>query len=374
MIDWRSRETHLFINPKLPSAIKDRMKIHNLPLLHGHIWLSSSGTTTTSTVSLYALSKKAFLVAAEAANWHLKATPRDVWLNVLPAFHVGGLAIWARSHLANQKVIDQSAARWDVAAFFRWCDEGGVTLASLVPTQLFDLVESGRRAPSSLRAILLGGAATDETLYRRARELGFNVLPSYGMTECCSQVATAPLESLQRMDFPEMRVLPHIEVKNDSEGFLAIQSEALFTMRVDCHPQHYENLKRVGDWYVTKDRADLRTEGESQVWLRPRGRSNDELKISGELVNLLDLNGLFYRISGLSEAVILAQKNERRGHDIVVVLPRESYEVSGQWIEKFNREVVPVAKIMATYFVDKIPRTELGKVKTADLRARLGLT
>ena len=40
-----------------------------------------------------------------------------------------------------------------------------------------------------------GGGAVSDELYRDARALGWRVLPSYGMTECCSQVATALSDS-----------------------------------------------------------------------------------------------------------------------------------------------------------------------------------
>ncbi len=373
MIDWLTRESHIFFNPKLPGAIKDRLKMANLPTLPGHIWLSSSGTTSTSVLTLYALSKEALLAAAEAANYHLEVTEKDIWLNVLPHFHVGGIAILARAHLARQRIVDRNSVPWSAESFHEWCENERVTLTSLVPTQLFDLVEFGVRAPEKLRAIVLGGAATDEILYRRARELGFNCLPSFGMTECCSQVATATLKSLESHEFPALRVLPHIEVKLDDDGQLAIQSPALFTMRLDFYPDHNEPMWRVGDWYITKDRADITQEGDTVSWLKPTGRSDDEIKISGELVNLAELNKLFHRVSGMSEVAILSQKDSRRGHEIVVALPEEAILASAKWIEAFNREVVPVGKIMASYFVEKIPRTELGKVRVAELRETLGL-
>lgn len=373
MIDWQSRDSHVLFNPKLPDALKDRLKIANLPQLAGHIWLGSSGTTATSVVTLYALSKDAFLVAAEAANTHLQVTEKDIWLNVLPYFHVGGVSIWARGFLARQQVVDRNVVPWSAERFHEWCENEKATLTSLVPTQLFDLVELGARAPAKLRAIVLGGAATDEILYRRARELGFNCLPSYGMTECCSQVATASLKSLENQEFPELQVLPHVEVKTDEDGHLAVQSPALFTMRLDCHVDHFEPLWRAGDWYVTKDRAEIREVSEGVTYLNPLGRSGDEIKVSGELINLEELNKLFRRISGMTECSVLAQKDERRGYEIVVALPQEAIIASKKWIENFNREVLPVAKIVACYFVDKIPRTELGKVRTAELRVTLGI-
>ncbi len=305
-------------------------------------------------------------------SWGLRIL-KDVWLNNLPLFHVGGISILARASLAGQKVVDRSLAEWSPEQFHQWCENEKVTLTSLVPTQLFDLCELGVRAPDRLRAIIVGGGATDEVLFRRARALGFKCLPSYGMTECCSQVATATLESLSNDDYPEMRALPHVELQIDDDQNLAVQTPALFTMRVDCYADHFEPIWRAGDWYFTKDRAQVYQTAEGVTWLKPLGRIDDEVKISGELVNLNELNILFRRISGLSESCVLAQNNVRRGSDIVVALPSEAFEASKKWIEKFNAEVMPIAKIQSSYFLEKIPRTELGKVRVAELKQQLGL-
>ncbi len=77
-------------------------------------------------------------------------------------------------------------------------NEGAVTLTSLVPTQVHDLVQCALACPPSLRAVVVGGAELDPVLGERARELGWPVLQSYGMTEAASQVATASLASLDR--------------------------------------------------------------------------------------------------------------------------------------------------------------------------------
>ena len=46
---------------------------------------------------------------------------------------------------------------------------------------------------------MTGGGALDPSLYKQARDLGWPLLPSYGLTECGSQVATASLSSASDM-------------------------------------------------------------------------------------------------------------------------------------------------------------------------------
>jgi O-succinylbenzoic acid--CoA ligase len=68
-------------------------------------------------------------------------------------------------------------------------DRADVTIASLVPTQLGRLI--GREPPKSLRVIMLGGAPADPTLLTRARDAGWPVAPTYGLTQACSAVTVA---------------------------------------------------------------------------------------------------------------------------------------------------------------------------------------
>ena len=62
-------------------------------------------------------------------------------------------------------------------------DRDDVTLASMVPTQLARLLDR----PPKLRAVLLGGAPADRTLLTRARDAGWPVAPTYGLTQACSR-------------------------------------------------------------------------------------------------------------------------------------------------------------------------------------------
>lgn len=127
--------------------------------------------------------------SAFAAAFHLGLRREDRWLACLPLFHVGGLSILMRNVLLGSPVLIHE--RFDperVSAAI----EDGITHVSLVPTMLGRLIEvrGERPAPASLRGILLGGAAAPPVLLERARKLGFPLLPTYGLTEACSQVAT----------------------------------------------------------------------------------------------------------------------------------------------------------------------------------------
>ena len=190
-------------------------------------WVFSSGTSGVDRVKCLGLTRAAHLASAAAVNRHLGATAADRWLLAIPSYHVGGFAIAARAHLAGSAV--DTLPRWDAADFLARVELCGTTLCSLVPTQIFDLVATGRRAPPGLRAIVCGGGALDPALFRAARAAGWPVLPSYGLTETASQIATLALDA-DPATTPGLTVLDHAEVRLD-EGRIEIRGPSVSGVR-----------------------------------------------------------------------------------------------------------------------------------------------
>lgn len=145
------------------------------------------------------LSRGAFRASAAASAARLGWEREDRWLCCLPLAHVGGLSIITRCLQARRTVV--LAGGFEAADVLVLLERESVTLASFVPTMLHRLfeVDSGLPAPPSLRAALVGGAPPSEELWHDAARRGFPALATYGMTETCSQVATALPGSPRRL-------------------------------------------------------------------------------------------------------------------------------------------------------------------------------
>ncbi len=374
IVDFESTRSHFFHNPRLSDGDLKILATLKLPELPAHIWLTSSGTTQTSEIKLLALSKKAFLIAADSSNRHLQVTSQDIWYKNLPDFHVGGLSILARAHLSKTKVVDDYAAgaKWEPQEFLKRITEVGATLISLVPTQIYDLVQAKVKSPSSVRAVLVGGGSLSPEHFVRGRELGWPLLPTYGMTEVCSQIATARLESLKRNKFPEAIVLDHVETRTGSEGLLELKSESLFTclgfagskgLRVDD--------PKVDGWYRTSDRVDLDISCElaGRKTLRFLGRVSDLVKVNGELVSLSKLQVQLNR----EDSAVFAKDDERSGARVCVATTSKEFRKYESAIIDLNQSVAPFERVLGVYFVDELPRTPLGKLKLEQLKRQLNI-
>ncbi len=348
LIDWESAESHVLLNPRMPEEERRLLQsfVTDLP---AHLWLATSGTT--GALKLTALSKRAMLVSAAAVNRHLQSGRNDVWCCVLPTFHVGGLGIYARAFLSGARVI---AAQWDPR---RFATTEEVTLASLVPAQVRDLVSARLRSPDRLRAVVVGGGALDRALYGEARELGWPLLPSYGMTETCSQVATATPAS------PELLLLDHVEAQVESDGRLAFRGESLLTGYAT--ELGFADPK-AGGWFVTEDLGAI--DGRH---LKVAGRRGDFVKIGGESVDLGRLDAILASIAGLDAAVV-AFPDGRLGHVIHLAVTRA---VDGDVVRAaFDERVHPFERVRRVHIVEEIPRSSLGKLLRKQLLEQLPQT
>ncbi len=101
---------------------------------------------------------------------------------------MGGLSIVWRSLAAGGSI--HLLPKFETDAAIATLRDRAVTMASLVPTMLYRILERDPGPYSGLASILLGGAPASAELVQRALFAGLPVLQTYGMTEACSQVAT----------------------------------------------------------------------------------------------------------------------------------------------------------------------------------------
>ncbi len=352
----------VLLNPRIPAAEQYyyRTELAKVDLL-SHVWIATSGST--GKFKFVALSKDALYSSAQAVNQYLQSTHCDVWVHCLPDFHVGGLGIAMRAELSRSKVV--KLERWNPAVYYQALSDNQATLTALVPTMLYDLVVEGYRAPNDLRAVIIGGAALERSLFDQAKALGWKLIPTYGLTECSSQVATANAAMFDRFT-----PLDHIELKVDSDQYLWIKSEALMTTYAifDRDGVKLDDPKKKG-WLKTGDKGMM--DGSQ---FRILGRGDNFIKICGEGVNLIHLQHLADQLSlkmGLPNSVVVYPfPDERGGYHIHLVCEGEA-DLSF-FTRSFNSSVMPYEKIRKIHFTSELPRSAIGKILVKKIKGICG--
>ena len=100
-------------------------------------------------------------------------------------------------------------------------DHDDVTVASLVPTQLARLID--RRPRRSSAWSCSAGAPADPTLLARARDAGWPVSPTYGLTQACSTVTVAEPGDTETSG----RALPGLDVTLADDGEILVSGPSV---------------------------------------------------------------------------------------------------------------------------------------------------
>ncbi len=329
--------------------------------LRGHTIFATSGVS--GRTKFVCLSGAALLASARAVNAFYKATSEDCWIGALPLFHVGGHAVPTRAALLGTPPILVPWREWSVERFLSECEANAVTLAPLVPTQLYDLVAARATAPTTLRAVIIGGAALDPGLRRKAEILGWPLRESYGMTEAASHVAAEPERE------GTMVVLPHWEARVDEESRLWLRGPALFSgyLREAASGEwEFERPCDAEGWFPTEDRAEL--DGRD---LSVLGRGPSVIKILGELVDVDAVERRYLAMSGWpGHSAVVAIPDERKGNALVLAFEPSLGRIDAEReVSAFNATAPGFERISVVVPVTAIPRAALGKVAREQLRA-----
>lgn len=363
---WESAETHVALAPG-ERADGLREFVNGKLGRQGWCFFQTSGSEGKR--KWVGLTKESLLTSAKAVNAHFGITERDHWLLALPTHHVGGFGVLARVFLSGSEVT-RLDGKWDAAAFVHCCQEAGATLASLVPTQVFDLVTAKLAAPKTMRVALVGGGAMSIELEQAALALGWPVRRTYGMTETCSQVAS------QRTAGDEMEVLPIWDVNTDTDGVLTVRGEALAKGYAAQEAGHWRWEPIPAETGLrTRDRVALHREGDRR-FLRFTGREANTIKILGELVALgpiqerLETLRLNLGIHA-GEAAVCDVPDARKEARLVLVASQMSDTDARRLQKGLNATLRPFECVEDVRLVDRIPRSDLGKALVDELRRQL---
>jgi O-succinylbenzoic acid--CoA ligase len=337
-------------------------KFPEFPELAGHVLFETSGSS--GTPKWVALSKRALLASAAAVNQHLRVTSQSCWGLALPLHHVGGFGVEARAHEAGCRIC-QFGGRWEPRAFRDWLQRYKVTHTSLVPTQVHDLAKANLSAPPDLAAVVVGGGHLDSLTGQAARDLGWPVLASYGMTEACSQIATQPLGALSSPYQPApIPLLPIWEARvNPDDGVLSIAGPALFSGYI----ADGKFLRREAEWHVTSDRAAV-----DEGMITPLGRADSRVKVLGELVDPEAIERELIEISegklAAGTFAVIAVPDQRAGNLLVPVYQSEiDSSVMESVLSAYAAKAPGFRRLQPAEVVEKFPRSELGKLRRQEL-------
>jgi O-succinylbenzoic acid--CoA ligase len=270
----------------------------------------------------------------------------DRWLVCLPLSHVGGLSIIWRTLEAGGSAL---VAPFDPTG--ATIEKLNPTVASMVPTMVHRLADNNMDALASIGFVLVGGAALGRALRDRCVDSGVGLVPTYGLTEAGSQVATAPrghsVGSAQWLLTPlngiEVQIVGHDRepLPTGQSGLITVEGPAVFNGYLGEEP-------RLGR-FVTRDLGRLDVEGVLHI----EGRADDVILSGGEKVSLARVEEVIGGFDGIVDVCVVGIEDEEWGtvcgamvvshhpfksFDTMVVTGLKAHERPKRWL---RRSAVP---------------------------------
>ena len=325
----------------------------------GSLLLATSGTT--GQPRWVVLQRDQLMASATAVAGHLKLGAADRWLAVLPPHHVGGLAPLYRCLAVGATL--ELLPRFDATEVLRRLAHGGVTHLSLVPAMLDLLLERAPsfRPPSTLRVVLLGGAAAPASLVHRALALGWPLYPGYGLTEGASLMAGDAADHGWQEGLAG-RPLPHVEVRLDGAGRIRLRGPSMARHGIGEGGEVRPLLDGEG-WLTTADLGRVDDQGRLWIW----GRVDDCIVSGGEKVLPAPVEAVLGRCPGIEEVAVVGVPDARWGARVVACYRGEA---SPGFLEAWARERLQGAHRPRAFLpLPALPRNALGKLDRRRLQA-----
>lgn len=249
----------------------------------------------------------------------------DSWLLSLPLYHVSGQGILWRWLLAGGCMVVRDLHPLGEAL-------EGCTHASLVPTQLWRLLEQSQ--PLTLREVLLGGAAIPVELTEQALARGINCWCGYGLTELASTVCAKRADGLADVG----EALPGREVK--------IVDEEVWIRASSLASGYWQQGKLVPllneyGWFSTRDRGVLNGRRLTIV-----GRLDNQFFSGGEGIQPEEIESVLVAHPAVKQAFIVPTEDAEFGHrPVAVVEVDDKFELASleSWVQgKLARFQQPV--------------------------------
>ena len=297
--------------------------------------------------------------AAAAANRCLPLNPGDCWLDCLPLYHVGGLAILWRCWRAGATVLLHDG--FNAAAVGRDLASRGVTHLSLVPAMLAALLDRGIAPPASLRGVLVGGAALSRPLYDRAQARGWPLLPTYGMSETAAQVATRTPDAGPWREGDVGHPLPGNRLALDAAGRIRIGGHQV--MRGYLPPDLAPGLGLDDGWLTSGDLGRIEPDGRLVVL----GRADDMLVSGGRNVHPAEVEAGLAGCPGVDDVAVTGLPDPVWGDTVVALVVGP---VSDATLRDWSRTHLPgAARPRRIVRLPALPRNAMGKLERQALRA-----
>jgi len=325
---------------------------------------------TSGSPKIVPLKRRQMYFAAEASAQNFKPRANHFWLLCLPLYHIGGISIILRSMLYGSSIFRMKSFHPRMIDTFL-SENKLFQAASLVPTMLKRLLDmEGFHVHNNFKAILLGGGPINPELVKRCNRKGVPLVPSYGMTETCAQIAAnpilkpsgtyGPMSSVGEVFHPN-----NIQIRDENNKPMGVNNSGLIWLK---GPQVFDGYLDDGHadafddkgWFNTGDFGHMNAN--NQLFIE--SRRSDLIITGGENVSPFEVESELEKIDPITEAAVLGLPDKEWGQKVVaVVVAKTEQSIDTESIQEELKSRITSYKIPKQIIqADSLPRTHTGKI------------
>ena len=318
----------------------------------------------------------------EERAFRMAVTENDTIMSYLPLFHAFGYSEAAMMSMATgaRQILTET---FDADEALDLVERERATIAHGFEAHmqmLCDAQEANPRNLSSLRTGLFAAGMHSATPVARRGErvmAPLKALSAYGMTEMWIGAALSALDDdephrLETSGYPapgyEFKVVDPdtgAELPDGVPGELRVKSYALMK-------GYYKKPKETADsydtegWFCTGDMAERHSDG----YIRFLGRFKDMLKVGGENVDPMEVEGFLLEHPAVQQVAVVGLPDRRLAEVPVAFVERKpDTDIEADDVLAYCRGKVASFKIPRhAIFIDEFPMTASGKIRKVELR------
>ncbi|GGO92590.1 AMP-dependent synthetase [Nocardioides phosphati] len=309
---------------------------------------------------------------------HMGLSDRDVYLHTLPMFHANG---WTMPFICTGLGVKQVVLRKvDGPEILRRVRDHGVSLMCAAPAVINAVLDAlpawegevpGR---DRVRVVVAGAPPPTKTIARMERELGWEFIQIYGLTE------TSPLMTVNRTRHewddlsPEERAAKLVRagapvigmrVRVDREGEVLARGNHVLDGYWEQPEASADAL--VDGWFHTGDGGSLDDEG----YVTISDRKKDVIITGGENVSSIEVEDCLFSHPDVAEVAVIGVPSEKWGETIkaLVVRTPDGAADEAELIAWCKQRLAGYKAPTSVEFRDALDRTATGKLQKFKLRA-----
>ena len=347
----------------------------------------TSGTTGNPKGVVYHHRGSYLMSTGSAVAWNMPN--RLNFLTIVPMFHCNGWGYPWTIPMLNGKTVCLRTI--DVKKIFELIEKYEITHfggAPIVLNMITGAPDSDKKKLNRKVYVLTAGAPPPSIIFKKMKELGFEVMHVYGLTETYGHVTQCAwndewneldeekqneIKARQGVRYPNTEGVAIMdpetmkEVPRDGKTIGEIMIRGNVVMKGYFKDQEATEKAMKGGWFHSGDLAVMHPDG----YVKIQDRSKDIIISGGENISSIEIENTLAKHPGVSIAAVVAKPDEKWGEVPCAFIEKvKDKGVTEKELIDFCRETLAGFKIPKKIEFCELPKTSTGKIQKFELRKK----